>query len=138
MSGCTVLVCRACCCGTAKHAGFDHDAQLERIRAAAAGIDGARVRVVGCLDVCSRSNVVVVRDRRVGLDASRRSTWLGGIVTEASTTALCDWLAAGGPATPMPATLDAHVFLGPHVDVPADLRDEDCDRPRRRLPVASA
>jgi hypothetical protein len=119
MSGCTVLVCRACCCGTAKHAGFDHDAQLERIRAAAAGIDGARVRVVGCLDVCSRSNVVV------------------GIVTEASTTALCDWLAAGGPATPRPATLDAHVFLGPHVDVPADLRDEDCDRPRRRLPVAS-
>lgn len=134
----TVLVCRACCCGTAKHPGFDHDAQLARIADAASTTPGARFRVVGCLDVCSRSNVVVVRDRRPGVAAARRSTWLGGLANDASTTELCTWLASGGPVVEMPDALLDRVFLGPHVDVPADLRDEDCDRPRRRIAVSGA
>lgn len=131
----TVLVCRACCCGTAKHPGFDHDAQIDRISAAIAGQPGARVRIVGCLDVCSRSNVIVVRDRRPESDPNRRATWLGRIVDDASTDALCAWLADGGPASSLPSSLVAHRFDGPHRDVPRDLREEDADQPRRLLPL---
>ena len=62
----TILVCRGCCCGTAqKHPDVDHEAQLRVLEAAAAKTAGARVRAVDCVDECSRSNVIVVRQWRV-------------------------------------------------------------------------
>lgn len=133
----TVLVCRACCCGRAsKHPEIDHDLQVEQIRAAVALLADARFRVVDCLDVCARSNVVVIRDRRLETAPERRSLWLGGITTDSLTVALCDWIATGGPASALPFALTALRFPGPAKDVPAALQDEDCDRPiRRRLTV---
>jgi hypothetical protein len=92
-----VLVCRGCCCGTErKHPETDHDAQLAAIAAV------ARTRVVGCVDECAHSNVVVVRP------GDGTSIWLGGILDPATTSALCDWLERGA-TSPVPAVLSGHV-----------------------------
>lgn len=123
----TVLVCRACCCGRpSKHPHIDHDEQVRLLADAVETWPGARLREVGCLDVCSQSNVIVVRDRQPETMARSRSMWFGGIVTDELTTALCDWLRAGGPTIATPDLLAAQLFGGPSPDVPADLRDEDC------------
>lgn len=132
----TVLVCRACCCGRpSKHPEIDHDEQLRLLMQAISSWPGARLRTVGCLDVCSQSNVIVVRDRRPETQPRERSQWFGGIVSDELTSAFCRWLREGGPTVATPAVLAARRFSGPSPDVPADLRDEDCDRPRRRLPL---
>lgn len=115
-TGCTVLVCRGCCCGTErKHPDVDHAAQLAALEAAVVGVPGGRVRVVDCLDECSRSNVVVVRDRATGT-----RVWLGEVNEAAVTDALADWLAAwettGGA---LPAALAAHAFVP--ATAPADV-----------------
>lgn len=94
MSGPLVIVCRGCCCGQpGKHPHTDHDAQLARLRdAAAAG--GGRVRVSRCLGVCSWSNVVVVRPP----GATRRDErWFGQVLDDAATEAVAGWVAAGAP-----------------------------------------
>ncbi|CAB4713637.1 MAG: hypothetical protein F2667_08420 [Actinobacteria bacterium] len=102
-----VLVCRDCCCGSAaKHPGVDHDAQRETLlRGAEEG--GVRVRVVDCLSECERSNVVLVRDFTLG--RRPHDTWLGDVVTPATTTAVLAWVRCGGP---LPAELAPHRFVG--------------------------
>ena len=105
----TILVCRGCCCGTAqKHPDVDHDAQLGALESAASQAPGARVLAVGCVEECSRSNVMVVRFR----DSSKTTTmWLGEMLTHAKTKALADWIAAGGPQTgPLPSSLAFAAF----------------------------
>ncbi len=134
----TVLVCRSCCCGRAsKHPEIDHDWQLRVLSEAIDGQRGARLRRVGCLDVCSQSNVIVVRDRRPEVAANERTQWFGGINTTELTEVFCAWLHVGGPSEPTPEILRRHRFAGPSFDVPADLRDEDCDR-RKYLPIAGS
>ncbi len=98
----TLLVCRACCCGTVdKHPGTDHGAQLDALLDVAHHTPGLAVRVVDCLDECDRSNVVVVR--RTGLPRKERDLWLGGVLTPAATDALCAWARDGAAgATPQP------------------------------------
>jgi len=106
----TILVCRDCCCGTAgKHPGVDHDDHLDRLEEAARDMGGARVLVTRCLDVCSHSNVVVVRTRAGGM---QRSLWFREILSRKRIDALCAWLRAGGlrGATPLPATLSFATF----------------------------
>lgn len=93
-----VLVCRGCCCGTErKHPAVDHEAQLAAIGQV------ATARVVGCVDECARSNVIIVRP------GDGTSIWLGGILTAAETAAVCEWLADGAPR-PVPANLAGRVF----------------------------
>jgi predicted metal-binding protein len=86
----TVLLCRGCCCGTsAKHPGTDHEAQATALADAAPA--GVQVRVVACLDVCDRSNVVVLRQGK----GSKDDTWLGGVLTQRASEALVGYVAAG-------------------------------------------
>lgn len=102
------MVCRACCCGTtAKHPRTDHDAQVETLEAAVADDPGVRLQVVDCLDECDRSNVVVLR--RPALPARQRDTWLGGLLSEGATSALAEWLRAGG-RDELPSRVRGHVF----------------------------
>lgn len=109
-----VLICRDCCCGTEwKHPTTDHDEQVDAISAV------ARARVVGCVNECSYSNVVIVRSGR------GQSVWLGGIDDTAITAALCKWLSAGASQPPPPA-------LQPRVI--AHRTGEPCEI---RLPLAS-
>ena len=106
----TILVCRDCCCGNArKHPEVDHDAHLERLEEAVQDMGGARLLVTRCLDVCSHSNVVVVRTRA---GEKQRSLWFGEIISRRRIEALCAWLRAGGlrTATPLPATLAFATF----------------------------
>ena len=119
----SVLVCRACCCGRpSKHPGIDHDAQVDAIRHAVASTNGARCRIVDCLDVCSRSNVVVIRDRRP--EASGLSAlWLGGVTTDNLTAELCMWLSAGAHRASLPELLRTHIFDGPATRL-AELDDD--------------
>lgn len=112
-----VLLCRDCCCGTArKHPRADHDAQRAAIEAlddqAGRRGDRIRVRVVDCLSECDRSNVVVVRDFAArSRSAGRRpvTTWLGPVLDEPTTAAVVAWIRDGGP---LPDELHRHTFRG--------------------------
>ena len=52
---CRVVVCRDCCCGTAKVPGVDHARQVAHLT------ERVPVRVADCLDVCEHANVIVVQ-----------------------------------------------------------------------------
>ncbi len=84
-----VRICRGDSCGTdSKHPDFDHDAQVDAIS------EVAQTRIVGCVDECGLSNVVLVQF------GNEKATWLGDLTSDASTDALCTWLAAGGGEPP--------------------------------------
>lgn len=109
VGGCTVTVCRGCCCGTRKHPDVDHAGQARELRTAIAG--GGRFRVVDCLDLCERSNVVVVSPSPSGRRAGGRPVWVGDVLHPDVVTAVADWIAAGGPGhAALPAELDHHVL----------------------------
>lgn len=92
----TVIVCRGCCCGTAKkHPDTDHKAQLAMLRDQMR--DVADLRVTDCLGPCERSNVLVVTPSQGGHRQGGRSTWLGYVFTEEAGSAIADWLREGGP-----------------------------------------
>jgi hypothetical protein len=99
----TVYLCRDCCCGTTrKHPEVDHEAQLASLRAAVAALPGAALRTTRCLDACQHSNLIVLRT----IDGGRpRTLWLGEILAEADTAALCRWIEDGGPTQPLPPAL---------------------------------
>lgn len=109
-SGCTVTVCRGCCCGTErKHPGVDHAGQVAALRA---GIGpGGRVRISECLDACEESNVMVVGPSADGRRAGARPVWLSGVLTEEKVGEVVAWVREGGPgvADP-PGLLDLAVF----------------------------
>lgn len=109
------MVCRGCCCGDAgKHPGYDHDWQLERLRAAAADSAGAlEVRTTDCLGPCDQANVIVVQPSADGRRAGGRATWVGFAMDDDCTDEILAWATAGGPgiATP-PATLELQ-FISP-------------------------
>ncbi|MER6070370.1 (2Fe-2S) ferredoxin domain-containing protein [Streptomyces sp. NPDC001817] len=108
-AGCTVTVCRGCCCGTAKIPGPDHAAQLDRLRRALARI--AQVRVTGCLDACEHANVIVVQPSAAGRAAGGRPVWLGLVNDTDAVDDIAAWAEAGGPglADP-PGVLDLYAF----------------------------
>ncbi|WP_246018762.1 (2Fe-2S) ferredoxin domain-containing protein [Saccharothrix australiensis] len=101
-----MTVCRACCCGTVKkHPDYDHEGQLHRLRALAAGSGGrVRVRTADCLDTCENSNVVVVKP------PGGQPVWLGFVLHDAVMDDLERWLADGGP---LPATLELNRIPSP-------------------------
>lgn len=108
-----ITVCRDCCCGSAtKHPSVDHDGQLAQLRDALG--DTVRVRVSVCLDVCTRSNVVVVSPTPAGRRAGGRPVWLGSVLDPDAIDDVITWVRAGGPglAAP-PATLDLYAIDPP-------------------------
>jgi predicted metal-binding protein len=130
----SILVCRGCCCGSrTKHPGVNHEADLRRIcEAALAG--GVRVRVTGCLGVCSASNLAVVRSQE------GPARWIGGLHQRHVLRALLRWIADGldPHATPHPLErntvstgrqqqVTAAVLMastGPDVDLPTPISVE--------------
>jgi (2Fe-2S) ferredoxin len=109
-TGCTVTVCRGCCCGTAsKHPEVDHAGQVDALRA---GIgDAGRVRVSECLDACERSNVVVVGPSADGRRAGARPAWLAGVLHPDTVADVVAWVRGGGPGVEdPPAVLDISGF----------------------------
>lgn len=102
--GCTVTVCRGCCCGTdRKHPGVDHAGQ---VAALVDGIGGAgRVRVADCLDACERSNVVVVGPSSAGRRAGARPTWLANVLHPETVAEVVEWVRGGGPGVDDPPGL---------------------------------
>ena len=111
--GCTVTVCRDCCCGsTAKHPGVDHEGQLRELRDSLP--QPHRVRVSDCLDVCSQSNVVVVHPTPQARRNGARPVWFGLVVDGAVTADITEWVRAGGPGvTPMGPLLELSVIAPP-------------------------
>lgn len=96
-----VLLCRGCCCGTErKHPDVDHAAQERAFRIAAAE-GGGRVILTRCLDVCERSNVVVVK-------TAQHTHWFGDVLRPEQTEALSAFLRSGGASAP-PAELSFNV-----------------------------
>lgn len=85
----SVLVCRGCCCGTVrKHPHVEHAKHLAHLQHAT-NVGGGQLRIVDCLDVCQRSNVVVVR--RHGHPA----TWIGDLHTDTAIETLSRWIESG-------------------------------------------
>lgn len=110
------MVCRGCCCGDRrKHPGFDHDGQLEVLRAAAADSGGRfAVRTTDCLGPCGQANVVVVQPSAAGRRAGGRAAWVGFATDYDSTDELVRWATEGGPgiAEP-PVTLELQFIPAP-------------------------
>ncbi|MFD8595768.1 (2Fe-2S) ferredoxin domain-containing protein [Kitasatospora sp. NPDC059646] len=120
---CTVTVCRGCCCGVAaKNPRLDHEAQLDDLRTALAGV--AAVRRTDCLDACEQANVIVVQPSAEGRRAGGRPVWLGLVNDRDAAADITAWVAAGGPglAEP-PAVLDLYAFR-PSRRVRAELESE--------------
>lgn len=107
--GCTVSVCRGCCCGTPKISGVDHAAQLARLKQGLAGV--SRVRATECLDVCEHGNVIVVQPSAQGRAAGGRPVWFGLVNDPDAIEDITAWVRAGGPglADP-PGILDLYAF----------------------------
>ncbi len=94
-----VLLCRDCCCGTArKHQDVDHAAQEQRLQEAC---DRSRVtlRRTSCLNRCEVSNVVVVRTTHGPL-------WFGHVL-DAELTEHIAMLIECGADEPLPPVLAA-------------------------------
>jgi hypothetical protein len=111
--GCTLTVCRDCCCGNrAKHPAVDHDAQLDGLRAA---LDPHhRVRTSLCLDVCAQANVMVVHPAPEARRAGARPVWFGLVLDDAVAADLVAWVRAGGPGVaPIPDVLELSVISAP-------------------------
>jgi (2Fe-2S) ferredoxin len=109
IESCLVTVCRDCCCGSAaKHPGVDHDAQLERLRAA------LPVRVSDCLDACAQSNVIVVHPTPAARRRGARPVWFGLVTSDDVTEDIIAWAEAGGPGVaPMTDVLELSVVSAP-------------------------
>ncbi len=105
---CRIVVCRDCCCGSAKVTGIDHAAQTARLRSE------APVRVSACLDVCDQANVIVVQPSAVGRAAGARPVWLGLVNDPEATEDIAAWVRAGGPGVaPQPEILDLYACPPP-------------------------
>jgi (2Fe-2S) ferredoxin len=110
VTGCTVTVCRGCCCGTdRKHPGVDHNAQVDVLTT---GIgDAGQVRTSECLDACERSNVVVVGPSPGGRRAGARPVWLSGVLHPGTVAEIVEWVRQGGPGVhDPPGFLDLWTF----------------------------
>lgn len=110
-----VVVCRGCCCGSArKHPDVDHDAHLDRLRSAAAAAPvPTRLRTVDCLSACALSNVVVVRRHAPRDEGGRSSTsWFALVLADDVVDALARWVAAGAPP-PAPDVVRRHAMPAP-------------------------
>jgi (2Fe-2S) ferredoxin len=95
-TGCTITVCRDCCCGTwRKHPDVDHDEQIARLTRHTNAT--ARVVVSSCLLVCERSNVMVVTPGRPGRRAGGRPTWFQHVLDDGTVDAIAEWVWNGGP-----------------------------------------
>ncbi|MCK1798739.1 (2Fe-2S) ferredoxin domain-containing protein [Streptomyces sp. XM4193] len=102
---CRVVVCRDCCCGTAKVTGVDHDWQVARLA------EEVPVRVADCLEVCEEANVIVVQPSAAARVNGARPVWLGLVNEPAATEDVADWVRAGGPGVaPRPDVLDRYVL----------------------------
>ena len=109
-AGCSVTVCRGCCCGRPeKNPDVDHAAQLAHLRTQLP--KSVTVRISDCLGVCERSNVIVVAPSPQGRAAGARPVWLGQVHDQDVIAEITDWMTAGGPgiAEP-PPTLDLYEF----------------------------
>jgi (2Fe-2S) ferredoxin len=111
--GCTLTVCRDCCCGSAtKHPSVDHDAQVARLRTALA--PGHRVRTSQCLDACAQSNVMVVHPAPAARRRGARPVWFGLVLDETVESDLVEWVRAGGPGVAaIPPVLELSVITPP-------------------------
>lgn len=101
---CTLVVCRGCCCGVArKYPGYDHDGQLERLRAAATASGGRlAVRTTDCLGPCDQANIIVVQPSGEGRRRGGKAVWIGWSMGDDCTDEILRWAEAGGPGVAAP------------------------------------
>ena len=111
-----LVVCRGCCCGSAKKDSHtDHAGQLRRLRRFTQAQPAlAVVRTTDCLGPCEQSNVIVVRPSMAGRRHGGRPVWLGLVRDDGALDLLESWVSAGGPGVaPLPDPLSLHVIDAP-------------------------
>lgn len=105
-----VVVCRGGDCGSQrKHRELDHVAQLARFRNEI-DASAASVTVSKCLDACDFSNVVVVVPGAEGRHEGLESTWVGGVLDDATTDDVIAWVNADDPEGAPPALVQIQRF----------------------------
>jgi (2Fe-2S) ferredoxin len=86
----------------------DHAGQLASLKEM---LPAPQVRISDCLDVCERSNVVVVSPSSAGRAAGGRPVWLGLVHDDEALADVAAWVDAGGPGiADMPRILDLYEF----------------------------
>jgi (2Fe-2S) ferredoxin len=117
---CAVTICHGCCCGTLdKHAEVDSAGHRDRLLRLADQLpEMLRVQVSDCLDVCERSNVLVVRPSPAGRRRGARPVWLGGLLADVQLEAVTAWLRDGGPGVSDPPAVLRPLVFTPRPDVP--------------------
>lgn len=111
-----VVVCRGCCCGSARRDPHtDHAAQLAGLhRLADAHPERVTVRTSECLGPCAQANVLVVRPSPAGRLRGGRPVWFGFVRDAGALALLAGWLTAGGPGLArLPDELELHVVAAP-------------------------
>jgi (2Fe-2S) ferredoxin len=107
MNGCTVVVCRGCCCGLTRSKRPDGQAKraLELLRRLVHR--HATVELSGCLGPCGSKDVVVIRPSRTGKLSGARPQWFGFTRDEQVVRDLARYVIEGGPGVAeLPPTLE--------------------------------
>ena len=109
MAGCSLTVCRGCCCGTdnKKQAA----ARLDYLRQRLPSVE---LRTSDCLGPCANKDVIVVHPQSGQRKQGEKPAWLGSMHTTSALDDLIGWLDAGGPgAALIPVNLTVNVFRPP-------------------------
>jgi (2Fe-2S) ferredoxin len=108
-----ITLCRGCCCGTErKRPVVDHERQRSQLQEL---VDAghASLRESGCLGLCGKANIVVVRPSRFARTRGVPPVWLGGIDDDALPL-ITAWIGDGGPGrAPLPDALRCRVVAPP-------------------------
>jgi len=107
MKGCSLTVCRGCCCGT-----DDPHAASAWLRALRRALPSTKIQVSDCLGPCDHRDVIVIRPQLQGKHRSHRPVWLAWMGSQSALEDLVTWVKAGGPGqAPCPGSLELNTFL---------------------------
>jgi len=109
MGGCSLTVCRGCCCGAGNKK--EAAARLEFLRQQ---LPSVQIRTSACLGPCDRKDVIVVHPEPRQRSQGEKPAWLGWMHTRSALVDLVDWLNQGGPGSAlMPVDLAINSFRPP-------------------------
>jgi hypothetical protein len=109
MAGCSLTVCRGCCCGALNKK--DSAQILNFLREQ---LPSTPIRVSGCLGPCDHKDVIVIHPKTQERVRGEKPVWLGWMHTYSALEDLVQWVREGGPGvTLMPVNLTLNSFRPP-------------------------
>jgi hypothetical protein len=103
-----VVLCVGHRCAALRRLAGTDDA-VDRMAAAVRATTDAVLVTAGCVGACDRAAVAGLARRTAGTGRPGPVVWLSGVQTPERTSAVLDWVAAGGPGLSGPGLSDAGV-----------------------------